>query len=184
MNFTPLNEELKRATDRFADTLVEMFQDVLKGVAGDITIDKRSAKAGPKAKAERQAKVAAPKATRGRKPGRPAKAAKPVVAAKPAKAAKPVAARPAKAAKPAKVAAKPAKAPKARGGRRTAEELEQFGKRVYDLLKQRPQGLRIEQINRELGTATSDLMRPIKKMLDEKRLSKKGDRRATVYFAG
>ena len=175
MNFTPLTEELKRATDQFADSMVEMFQTVLQGVAGDISIDKRPAKAAPKAKAEAVAK-AAPKATRGRRA-----AAKPIKAAP--KAAKP-AAKPAKAApKAAKPAAKPAKAAKARGGRRTAEELEQFGKRVFDLLKQRPQGLRIEQINRELGTSTSDLMRPIKKMLDEKRLTKKGDRRATVYFA-
>ncbi len=112
--------------------------------------------------------VAVDKLSVARAPSAPRPAAKPA-----AKAAKPVA----------RPAAKPAAKPAGKLVRRSVAQLEETGKRVLDLLRQRPAGLRIEQINKELGTSTRDLMRPIKLMLDDRRMRKTGDRRATVYFA-
>ena len=45
-------------------------------------------------------------------------------------------------------------------------------------------GLRIEQINKELGTSTKDLMLPIRKAVAAKLVKTEGQRRATKYFAG
>ena len=44
-------------------------------------------------------------------------------------------------------------------------------------------GLRIEQINAELGTSTKALVLPIKKLLAAKAIKTTGTRRSTKYFA-
>jgi hypothetical protein len=67
--------------------------------------------------------------------------------------------------------------------RRSVDELVVTGKHVLKLLQQRGQGMRIEEINRTLGTNTRQLMRPIKMLLQEKKLKKTGQRRSTTYFA-
>jgi hypothetical protein len=46
------------------------------------------------------------------------------------------------------------------------------------------QGLRIEQIGEALGVVTKDLALPVKKLIAAKRVSTKGQKRATTYFAG
>jgi len=43
--------------------------------------------------------------------------------------------------------------------------------------------MRIEEINKALGTSTRELMRPIKKLLSTGQIQKRGDRRSTTYFA-
>ena len=45
-------------------------------------------------------------------------------------------------------------------------------------------GMRIEQINKELGTSTRDLQLPIRKLISTGSLKSKGEKRATTYFAG
>ena len=45
-------------------------------------------------------------------------------------------------------------------------------------------GLRIEQINKQLGTTTKDLALPIRKLIAEGALKAKGEKRSTTYFAG
>jgi hypothetical protein len=67
--------------------------------------------------------------------------------------------------------------------RRTVDELEIVGKQVLKLLQQRGAGMRIEEINRTLGTNTRQLMRLIKMLLHAKKLKKTGQRRSTTYFA-
>jgi hypothetical protein len=44
--------------------------------------------------------------------------------------------------------------------------------------------MRIEQINKELGTSTRDLQLPIRKLIASGALKSKGEKRATTYFAG
>ena len=44
-------------------------------------------------------------------------------------------------------------------------------------------GLRIEQINKQLGTTTKDLALPIRKLIAEGALKTKGEKRSTAYFA-
>jgi hypothetical protein len=73
--------------------------------------------------------------------------------------------------------------PGVKGGKRTAEELEELTRRVVDFVKATP-GLRIEQINKQLGTTTKDLALPIRKLVAEGYLSSKGQKRSTTYAVG
>jgi hypothetical protein len=70
-----------------------------------------------------------------------------------------------------------------RGAKRTAGELDKLGDRFHDYVAKHP-GLRIEQINSELGTSTKDLALPIRKMIADGSLKTKGAKRSTTYFAG
>lgn len=54
---------------------------------------------------------------------------------------------------------------------------------MLGFIKSHP-GLRIEEINRELGTNTKDLALPMKKLIAAKQIKALGQRRATKYFAG
>jgi hypothetical protein len=77
-------------------------------------------------------------------------------------------------------------APARRGGRgakRTAEDLEALSNKFASFVKANP-GLRIEQINKELGTTTKELALPIRKLISERRITAKGNKRSTMYFPG
>ncbi len=70
-----------------------------------------------------------------------------------------------------------------RGAKRTAADLEALSERFASFVKSNP-GLRIEQINKELGTTTKDLALPIRKLISSGQVSTKGKKRSTTYFAG
>lgn len=70
-----------------------------------------------------------------------------------------------------------------RGGKRTAADLEALSERVASFVKANP-GLRIEQINKELGTTTKELALPMRKLISEGAISSKGQKRSTTYFTG
>src|SRR5262245_30421827 len=70
-----------------------------------------------------------------------------------------------------------------RGVKRTPEDLEQISTKFVAFVKSHP-GLRIEQINKELGTTTKDLALPIRKLISDGVLKAKGKKRSTTYFAG
>jgi hypothetical protein len=70
-----------------------------------------------------------------------------------------------------------------RGGKRTPADLEALSERVGSFVKANP-GLRIEQINKQLGTTTKDLALPIRKLVADGVISTKGQKRSTTYFAG
>jgi len=70
-----------------------------------------------------------------------------------------------------------------RGAKRTAEDLEALSEKFAAFVKANP-GLRIEQINKELGTTTKDLALPIRKLIADKEISAKGQKRSTTYFPG
>jgi hypothetical protein len=67
-----------------------------------------------------------------------------------------------------------------RGGKRTAEEIEGLAEQFVEFVKNNP-GLRIEQINKQLGTTTKDLALPIRKLVSEGSVKVKGSKRATTY---
>ena len=69
-----------------------------------------------------------------------------------------------------------------KGAKRTAEELEQLIKRLHGYIAKNP-GQRIEQIAQGLDISTKELNLPAKKLISEKKLSTKGQKRATTYFA-
>jgi hypothetical protein len=70
-----------------------------------------------------------------------------------------------------------------RGGKRTGKELEEMADRFHSFVSKHP-GLRIEQINKQLGTTTKDLALPIRKLVADGALKTKGAKRSTMYFAG
>jgi len=70
-----------------------------------------------------------------------------------------------------------------RGAKRSPADLEALSEKFAAFVKANP-GLRIEQINKELGTTTKDLALPIRKLVADKVISAKGQKRSTTYFAG
>jgi hypothetical protein len=70
-----------------------------------------------------------------------------------------------------------------KGAKRTGDELDKLGESFHAFVAKHP-GLRIEQINKELGTSTKDLALPIRKMISDGSLKTKGSKRSTTYFAG
>ena len=70
-----------------------------------------------------------------------------------------------------------------RGATRSPDELDKLAERFQAFVKENP-GLRIEQINKQLGTTTKDLALPIRKLLAEGAVHAKGQKRSTTYFAG
>lgn len=76
---------------------------------------------------------------------------------------------------------RPAK--RAKGAKRAQNEIERTKSRVQDFIRSNP-GLRIEQINRELGTTTRDLALPLKKLIADGAVRTEGEKRSTAYFVG
>jgi hypothetical protein len=69
-----------------------------------------------------------------------------------------------------------------RGTKRRSDDIEKTASLFREFVEKHP-GLRIEQINKQLGTSTKDLALPIKKLIADKQIKVKGSRRATTYFA-
>ena len=67
------------------------------------------------------------------------------------------------------------------GAKRSPQEVEALTKSLLAAIKRNP-GQRIEQIGKEIGTVTKDLALPVKKLIGEKLIATKGQRRATAYF--
>jgi hypothetical protein len=70
-----------------------------------------------------------------------------------------------------------------RGAKRTAADLDALSDKFASFVKANP-GLRIEQINKQLGTTTKDLALPIRKLISEGVINAKGQKRSTTYFPG
>jgi hypothetical protein len=70
-----------------------------------------------------------------------------------------------------------------RGAKRTSDELDELADGFVEFVTKNP-GLRIEQINKQLGTSTKDLALPIRKLLADGVIKAKGKKRSTAYFAG
>ncbi|HSR98635.1 MAG TPA: hypothetical protein VLM79_16375, partial [Kofleriaceae bacterium] len=70
-----------------------------------------------------------------------------------------------------------------RGAKRTAADLEALSSKFASYVRANP-GLRIEQINKELGTTTKDLALPIRKLISDGMIKAKGKKRSTTYFPG
>ena len=79
-------------------------------------------------------------------------------------------------------ARKPARKSSKRG-RRSAEDVAALGNTVLTHIQANP-GQRLEEIGRELETATKDLKRPIANLMEAGRLRTEGQKRGTKYFAG
>lgn len=70
-----------------------------------------------------------------------------------------------------------------RGAKRDPAELARLGEQFVAFVSKHP-GLRIEQINAELGTDTKTLALPIRKLIASRAIKTEGSKRSTKYFAG
>jgi hypothetical protein len=97
--------------------------------------------------------------------------------------------RPARSAAPnASVAPVAALAPKAtrpngRLARRSADEIQATLDKIVTLLRKQKDGLRAEEIRSNLGMLAKEMPRILKEGLSTKKLTSKGQKRATTYFA-
>jgi hypothetical protein len=84
--------------------------------------------------------------------------------------------------RPAAVSTGASPSPRARSGKgkRTPADLEALSRRFVGYVRAHP-GLRIEQINKQLGTSTKDLALPIRKAIADGVLVTKGRKRSTTY---
>ena len=73
--------------------------------------------------------------------------------------------------------------PRGRGAKRTSDELDQLAEAFVSFVRNNP-GLRIEQINKQLGSSTKDLALPIRKLIADGTVNTKGKKRSTTYFPG
>lgn len=69
-----------------------------------------------------------------------------------------------------------------KGQKRDPGEIERLTDRLLDYVKGNP-GQRIEQIAAGMSTVTKELNLPVKKLIAQKSLKTKGQKRATQYFA-
>jgi hypothetical protein len=68
--------------------------------------------------------------------------------------------------------------------RRSAADIEAVVNDIVGLLQKNPKGLRAEQIREALRLDAKELPKPLSEALADKRITKKGQKRATTYFAG
>jgi len=92
------------------------------------------------------------------------------------------AARTAVAEAPAAPAARPSRA-SGRLPRRSADEIQATLDKIVALLKKHKDGLRAEEIRTNLGMLAKEMPRILKEGLATKKLTSKGQKRATTYFA-
>jgi hypothetical protein len=71
----------------------------------------------------------------------------------------------------------------ARGAKRSPRDLAALSARFSAFVHAHP-GLRVEQVNKQLGTTTAELALPIRKLIAEGAITTKGKRRATTYLPG
>ena len=67
--------------------------------------------------------------------------------------------------------------------RRSPEQLAAMSSEILSHIKANP-GQRLEQIAVDLGMNTSEMKRPLALMMEAKKLSTKGQKRGTTYYAG
>lgn len=152
-----LEKDIRAQVDRFVNEL----RDLIRREALDAVTDALSGKKGG------EAAPAPKKATR-------APAAKEEPKAKPRAAARPAAKAPA--------AAPSASSKRKAGEKRSPQLLAQITEQVYNYIKSNSnQG--VEQMAKALNTSTKELTLPIRKLLADKKIGSKGQKRATRYFS-
>jgi hypothetical protein len=67
--------------------------------------------------------------------------------------------------------------------RRSSKDIAGVADGIVALVKKHHGGMRAEQIRAQLGIAKKEWMRPLEHALSSRKLTKKGEKRATTYFA-
>jgi hypothetical protein len=67
-------------------------------------------------------------------------------------------------------------------GKRSTEQVGAFAVKILEVVKKKP-GLRGEQLSKEMRTDTKSLRLPMLKLIGDKKVKTKGQRRGMTYFA-
>jgi DNA-binding NtrC family response regulator len=78
-------------------------------------------------------------------------------------------------------AALPSRSARSKGQKRAPEALAELSEKLLSAIKSGP-GQRMEEIAKTLGTSTKELTLPARKLVSEKKIKTKGERRATKYY--
>lgn len=68
------------------------------------------------------------------------------------------------------------------GGKRSSEQVDAFAAKILDFVKKNP-GLRGEQLSASMKTDTKSLRLPMLKLIGDKKVKTKGQRRGMMYYA-
>jgi len=68
------------------------------------------------------------------------------------------------------------------GGKRSSDQVDAFALKILEVVKRKP-GLRGEQLSKEMKTDTKSLRLPMLKLIGDKKVKTKGQRRGMMYFA-
>ncbi len=148
------------------NTITSQFIDNVLAAMRSASLQDIAAETGARSTAASASTGAAPKRRAGRKPAAAAEAAAPAAEA------------------PAKGRGGRASARKGgRLARRSPEDLAKVVDQIVAVLEKHPDGLRAEEIRAAIGVSAKELPRPLGDALDGKRITKKGQKRATTYFA-
>jgi hypothetical protein len=160
-----LNEEIRSKTEAFANELAALVRRAALEAVSEVL-------SGPAA-------APAPKAAAAPKRPAPVKAA-PAAKRAPAPARRPAPA-PAKAPSKAPSKAAPVKPKRPLGAKRPPAELAALVEKLASYIHNNP-GRGMEAISKDLGTTTSELTLPVKKLIASKRVRFEGVKRATKYY--
>jgi hypothetical protein len=158
--------KIRELVDSFVGDLDRLIREVVWETAQQslgITGGSLPSAAAPAAKGKPGRKPGRPP---GRKPGRP-----PAAPAAPA----------------AKVAAAPAAAPAKKAGRRkkgqkrTPADIARLTDRLLAAIQAKP-GQRMEHLGKTIGASTADLLIPVARLVDGRKIRRTGEKRATQYF--
>lgn len=147
------------------NTITSQFIDNVLAAMRSASLQDIAAETGARSTAT-STTTAAPKRRAGRKPAAAAEAAAPAAEA------------------PAK--SRGGRSAARKGGRlarRSPEDLAKVVDQIVAVLEKHPDGLRAEEIREAIGVSAKELPRPLGDALDGKRITKKGQKRATTYFA-
>lgn len=148
------------------NTITSQFIDNVLAAMRSASLQDIAAETGARSAPKSSTAPAAPKRRAGRKPAAVAEAAAPAAEA------------------PAKGRGGRSSARKGgRLARRSPEDLAKVVDQIVAVLEKHPDGLRAEEIRAAIGVSAKELPRPLGDALDGKRITKKGQKRATTYFA-
>ncbi len=159
-------------TDKAVRTLVDEFVTRLETLIRRAALDSIAASLG----------ASLGSLTQPSKPGRPAKRAAPAGTKKSAPKKSAAKKGAPKASSPKKKTATTARKAAGSGGRRSTEQIDGLAKQILGYVKANP-GKRAEQIKAALSIPANHWALPIAKLLGDKELTVKGQKRATEYFA-
>jgi len=163
-------DKIRALVESFVGSLDHMIrQAALEAAQESLGLKSSVAPAAPAVKAAAPKAAARPKSKSAPGPAKATKAAKPAAPAPAGSAA----------AAPAPKAA--AKSRRKKGEKRSPKEIAKLTEDLLAAVTAKP-GQRMEHLGKALGASTAELQIPVARLVEDKKITRKGEKRATTYF--